>query len=56
LREALVEQLDEALIRALWTRTAGNRSRIAELMGVTRLTLRRKMARMGPGYGADDAA
>lgn len=56
LREALVEQLDEALIRALWTRTAGNRSRIAELMGVTRLTLRRKMARMGPGFGADDDA
>ena len=57
LREDLVEQLDDALIRALWRRTGGNRSRIAELMGVTRLTLRRKMARLEPGFeGGDDGA
>jgi two-component system, NtrC family, nitrogen regulation response regulator GlnG len=43
LRERLVEKLDAALVSALWNRTEGNRSRIAELMGVTRLTLRRKM-------------
>ncbi len=45
LREALIAQLDAALVKTLWTRTDGNRSRIAELMGVTRLTLRRKMGR-----------
>ncbi len=48
-RDGLVERLDDVLIRALWRRTGGNRSRIAELMGVTRLTLRRKMARLDLG-------
>lgn len=48
-RERLVESLDDVLIRALWRRTGGNRSRIAELMGVTRLTLRRKMVRLELG-------
>jgi two-component system nitrogen regulation response regulator GlnG len=47
LRDALIEQLDAGLVKALWSRTDGNRSRIAELMGVTRLTLRRKMGRNG---------
>jgi DNA-binding NtrC family response regulator len=45
LRDALIEKLDAALVNALWNRANGNRSRIAELMGVTRLTLRRKMGR-----------
>jgi DNA-binding NtrC family response regulator len=44
LRDALIEKLDTALVDALWNRTDGNRSRIAEIMGVTRLTLRRKMS------------
>lgn len=45
LRDALIEKLDASLVNALWNRANGNRSRIAELMGVTRLTLRRKMGR-----------
>lgn len=45
LRDTLIAQLDAALVKALWQRTEGNRSKIAELMGVTRLTLRRKMGR-----------
>jgi DNA-binding NtrC family response regulator len=47
LREKLIDRLDAALIRYLWTRTGGNRSRMADVLGVTRLTLRRKMEKLG---------
>ncbi len=45
LYEVLLEQVERPLIEAVLTRTGGNQSRSAEILGITRATLRNRLKR-----------
>ncbi len=46
-RDGLLEQLDKQLIQHCLTRFSNNQTRVADVLGINRLTLRNRMLALG---------